>query len=345
MSDDLRDALEWVGETFDFGEYEIEAYLTVLEHGRLSAAEIAELTAVPQPRVYDTVRSLADHGFVELQESRPMKVLAIAPGEAFGGVRDSIDDLVDGLERRYSEPARDAEAVTLIKSRSTILRYLGEIIDSAEYELILSLTPDLLGEFETELREKRADGVIVELILSPASDVPDSAAYDYTEVATTTRSRRGVTTPVAAVADGAFSLYATRDALQGGRDRYGVVFSRSELGFLVSGFVSTVVWTSGETIAAAADREFPRRYASMRRCLEELDGLDGPFVATIEGRDVLTGEHRRVEGEIIETRAEAEMTVASMRIDTDDGEIVVGGRVAALEDVEAHEIRVDRQQN
>ena len=89
--DDLRAGLERVGETFDFGEYEVEAYLAVLEHGRLSATEIADRTSIPQPRVYDTVRSLAEHGFVELQESRPMKVLAIEPEEAFGEVRSTLD--------------------------------------------------------------------------------------------------------------------------------------------------------------------------------------------------------------------------------------------------------------
>jgi len=340
--DDLRAALERVGETFDFGEYEIEAYLAVLEHGRLTATEIAERTDIPQPRVYDTVRSLADHGFVELQESRPMQVLAIEPEEAFGGVRSSLDELVSGLERRYTAPARDAEAVTLIKSPATIERYLGEVIDSAEFELLLSLTPDLLAGFEDELRAKREAGVTIELLVSPAAEVPDPETYDYTEVATTARSRRGVTTPVAAVGDGQFSLYATREAVSRGEERYGVVFNRSELGFLVSGFTSTVLWASGETLATTPDRSLPRRYASLRRCVEEIEALDGPLRATVEGRDVLTGEPRQVVGEVADTTRNDEESIVSLTLDTGDGELRVGGRVAALEDVEAHEITIER---
>lgn len=340
--DDLRTALERVGDTFDFGEYEIEAYLAVLEHGRLSATDIADRTTIPQPRVYDTVRSLAAHGFVELQESRPMKILAVAPEEAFEGVRTSLDELVVGLEQRYTAPARDAEAVTLIKSPSTIRRYIGEIIDSAAYELLLSLTPELLAEFEDALAGKRDGGVTVELIVSPAESTPDADAYDYTSVATTARSRRGVTTPLAAVADGTFSLYATRDAVTGGTDRYGAVFNRSELGFLVSGFVSTVVWASSETLATAEDRGLPRRYASLRRCVEELRSLGGPLYAVVDGRDVLTGEPRRVEGPVVDTVLDDEGSVASLSVETVDGVVAVGGRVASLEDVEAHEIRIER---
>lgn len=342
QEDDLRSGLERVGETFDFGEYEVEAYLAVLEHGRLSATEIADRTSIPQPRVYDTVRSLAEHGFVELQESRPMKVLAIEPEEAFGEVRSSLDELVAGLERRYTAPARDAEAVTLIRSRATILRYLREIIESAEYELLLSVTPELLGEFEETLREKRDAGVTIQLIVSPAADVPSPDEYDYTDVATTARSRRGVTTPVAAVADGSFSLYATRDAVKGGERRYGAVFNRSELGFLVSGFVSTVVWASAETLATADDRALPRRYASLRRCVETLQALDGPLRAVVDGRDVLTGDPRQVEGRVVDTTLDDEGSVASLTVETDAGSVEIGGRVASFEDVEAHEIRIER---
>lgn len=340
--DDLRVALDRVGETFDFGEYEIAAYLAVLEHGRLTATEIADRTDIPQPRVYDTVRSLAEHGFVELQESRPMKVLAIEPEEAFGGVRSSLDELVSGLEQRYTAPARDAEAVTLIKSPATIERYLGEIIDSAEYELLLSLTPDLLAEFESDLAAKREEGVTIELLVSPASEVPAPEEYAYADVATTARSRRGITTPVAAVGDGTFSLYATREALSGGEERYGVVFNRSELGFLVSGFVSTVLWASGETLATTPDRSLPRKYASLRRCVEEIQVLDGPLRASVEGRDVLTGEPRSVTGEVVDSTLNDEESIASFSVETDDGTVQVGGRVAALEDVEAHEITIER---
>ncbi|PSP99199.1 ArsR family transcriptional regulator [Halobacteriales archaeon QS_5_70_17] len=290
-SEDLRGALERVSERFDFGEYEAEAYLVVLRHGELTASEIADRTEIPQPRVYDTVRSLADNGLVELRESRPMKVLALDPRAAFDDVRTALDDLVEELEHEFTAPARDSEAVALVKSRSTILRYLEEVIDAADYELVLSLTPDLLARFEETLVAKQAEGVSTDLLLSPAVDVPDPGEYDYTDVATRTRARRGVTTPIVAVADGVHSVYATQEALRNDRDRYGVIFNRSELGFLVSGFLNTVVWTSARQLATADRERFPRRYATIRRCVGDLrDGEeDATFYASVRGRDVVTG--------------------------------------------------------
>lgn len=342
-NDDLREELEAVGSRFDFGEYEVEAYITVLEHGKLTASEIAEKTDIPQPRVYDTVRSLADVGLVELQESRPMKVLAVDPEEAFGNIQQSLDSLVDDLSTYYTTPAREAEAVSLVKSRQTILRYIEDVITTAEYELVLSLTPELLGRYEAELEERREAGVSIDLLVAPAADVPDPNEYDYARIATSVRTRRGITTPIVAVADGTYSVYTARQALENGVDRYGVIFNRSELGFLVSGFLNTVIWTSATTLLEdGADRPFPRRYATIRRCVRELDDADGEFFVTVRGRDVETGERRTVSGRVRDISVGTNQETAALTVETDDGPVDVGGQAAALEDIEAHELAVDR---
>jgi sugar-specific transcriptional regulator TrmB len=345
MADELRTTMERVGERFNLGEYEIDAYLAVLEHGQLTASEIADNTDIPQPRVYDTVRSLSDRGLVELRESRPMKVVAVDPQDAFGDIRTSLTEMVEELEARYTAPARDTEAVSLVKSRSTILRYIEEVVDSAEFELVLSLTPDLLRRFREKLSAAIDDGVSIDLLVAPASRAPDPAEFDYLDVATIARARRGITTPVLAVADGEYSIYATQDALRDDRDRYGVIFNRSALGFLVSGFFGTVLWTTAETLAADGSRRpFPRRYASIRRAVKDVRELDGEFYATVEGRDVETGATIVIEGKVLETAFEDTEEVASLVVETEDGPVDVGGLVAALEDIEGQEILIGRNE-
>ncbi|WP_435333213.1 HTH-type sugar sensing transcriptional regulator TrmB [Haloarchaeobius sp. TZWWS8] len=344
-SDDLHATIERVGDRFSLGEYEIDAYLTVLEHGQLTASEIADRTEIPQPRVYDTVRSLSDRGLVELRESRPMKIIAVDPEDAFSDVQSSLTEMVDELGARYTAPARDTEAVSLVKSRSTILRYLEEVIDAAEYELALSLTPDLLERFEDLLASRHHEGISIELLITPESGAPDPDEFDYARVATTVRARRGITSPVMAVADGSYSIYATQDALRDDQDRYGVIFNRSALGFLVSGFFGTVLWTTAEEIHSNGDdRPFPRRYASIRRAVKDLIEAGGEFYATIEGRDVETGTPRLVQGKIADISFELTEEIAGMTLETDDGEVTVGGQVASYEDVEAHEITVGRDE-
>jgi len=347
MSDDLRRELSAVGERFDFGEYEAEAYVTILEHGSLTASEIAEKTDIPQPRVYDTVRSLAENGLVELRESRPMRVLAIDPEEAFTDVQSTLDDLVSGLADRYRAPTRDSEVVSLVKSRQTILRYLEEVISTAEYELVLALTPDLLSRYEDQLAERRAAGVTIELLVAPAVDIPDPEEYDYSRVATAARARRGVTTPVVAVADGNYSVYKPPEALDADddTDRYGVIFNRSELGFLVSAFLNTVAWPSARTLTETDDdRPFPRRYASMRRCVQDLRGSEGTFHVAVRGREVETGQRCTVRGEIVDISLGADRETAALTVETPEDLVDVGGQLAALEDVEAYELVVGRDE-
>lgn len=343
MTTDLHDTLEAFADRFDFGAYEATAYLTILEHGEVTAAELAELTEIPQPRVYDTVRDLADNGLVEIQESRPMRILAIDPTEAFGDIQSSFDELVDGLADRYTSPSRSAEAVALIKSRATILRNFEEILTRAEYELLVSFSPALLDRFHAELQEQHSNGVSIELLVSPAADAPGPSAFDYTQVADSVRQRRGITTPMLAVADGASSVYATTQALSGQNDRYGVVFNRSELGFLVSGFFNTILWSTAEPITEIdGDRPFPRRYATIRRCVSDINSREGQFYASISGRDVISGDNRSVHGRIVEASFSESRDVATLRVLTDSGPVTIGGQVAAFEDIEAHEIRVDR---
>ena len=345
MTDDLRGTLDHVGDRFNLGEYEIDAYLAVLEHGELTASDIADRTDIPQPRVYDTVRSLSDRGLVELRESRPMKIVAVDPDDAFGDLKTSFAEMVDELEARYTAPTRETEAVSLVKSRSTILRYLEEVITGAEYELAVSLTPGLLRRFRDELAAKVQAGVSVELLVTPASKAPDPAEFNYQEVATIARARRGITTPILAVGDGEYSVYATQDALRDDRERYGVIFNRSALGFLVSGFFGTVLWTTAsETLAEnGSERSFPRRYASIRRCVKDLNNDGGEFYATIEGRDVGTGRKRSVSGKVVNVKFDPSEQVAGLTVDTGEEQLDIGGLVAAFEDIEAHEIHVGRE--
>ncbi len=344
MADDLRATLEHVGERFNLGEYEIDAYLAVLEHGQLTASEIADRTDIPQPRVYDTVRSLADRSLVELRETRPMQIVAVDPENSFGDLQSSFTSMVDELAARYTAPARDTEAVSLVKSRSTILRYLEETIENAEFELALSLTPELLERFTPLLKTQIRNGSSIDLLVTPANRAPAPDQFEYLSVATTARARRGITTPVLAVADGEHSVYATQDALRDDRDRYGVIFSRSALGFLVSGFFGTVLWTTAETLATnTEERPFPRRYASIRRAVKDVRELDGEFYATVEGRSIETGKPARIQGKVVGVEFQDSEEVASLTIETASGRVAVGGLVAALEEIEAQEIHIGRE--
>lgn len=345
--EELQGSLERLTDAFDLGAYEIETYLAVLEHGERTASQVANATDVPQPRVYDTARSLAERGLVELHESRPMRIVARDPSQAFGELQSSLSDMVASLERYYTAPSRGSEAASLVKSRSTIRRYFGEVIESAEYELTLSLTPELLETFADDLSATADRGVNTELVVSPATEAPTAEAFDYERIAAAVRARRGRTTPLMAVADGEYAIYASREAMQEGPEQYAVIFNQSNLGFLLLGFFGTVLWTTADLLLTEQyddARPYPRNYASIRRCIKDIRAIDDPMYVTIEGRDVLSGDERTVRGEVVDTRFSAEEELATLVVDAEGENVEVGGRMAAYEDIEAHRIVVDRHE-
>ncbi|MFB6267132.1 MAG: TrmB family transcriptional regulator [Halodesulfurarchaeum sp.] len=335
-----------LSEDIDLTEYEIETYITVLQHGELTATQIAERTSVPQPRVYDTVRALHDRGLVDMQESRPMRVLAIEPEKAFSEIQSQLDTLLTELEAIYQEPNRGVQASTLVQSRSTILRYLYNVINTAEYELIASLPVSVFESVSEQLSDLYDAGVRIDLVLSPAAEVPSASSFDYSNVAHSVRRREGMSTPTIVSADGSFSLYTTHEAVTGSandEDLYGVIFNRSRLGFLATGFLDTVIWATAETVFENENTlPFPRRYATIRRAVNDLRRLSGEFDARVEGRDVQTGEYREFEGRVTGVEADPNRVTAYLLVETDDGEVSVGGQMATYEDIEATEIEISR---
>ena len=347
MPDDLKKRIEQAGNRLDLTEYEIAAYLAVLEYGELSASEVSYRTDVPQPRVYDIVRRLEERSLVELIEGRPMRVRALDPAELFDDLNSSLKSLAADLGSRYTAPEPDDEAVSLVTSRQTILRRFQAIIEAAEYELILSLTPSLLKRFEKPLMAHRQANVPIELLVSPASEAPDPTIYDYLSVATRVRLRRGVTTPLLAVADGKHSIYTTQDVLKREQDQYGVIFHRSMLGFLVTGFFNTGLWVTADPLASDGNENgFPKQFASVRRCVKDLQQRDGEFHATVTGRTVETGRRWSESGTITDISAKLSERIVSFTLETEpeSESFTIGGRVASLEDIEAHTIRINRKE-
>jgi len=184
-------------------------------------------------------------------------------------------------------------------------------------------------------------------VLSPATETPTAEEFDYDRVASAVRGRRGRTTPLMAVADGEYAVYATREAVQDGSEQYAVIFNQSNLGFLLLGFFGTVLWTTADlqlTEGYDDARTYPRDYASVRRCIKGIRATEGALYVTIEGRDVLTGNSRTVRGEVVDTRFSPEEELATLIVDDGEDRVAVGGRMAAYEDVEAHRIEVDRDE-
>jgi len=250
-----RRFLELLGERVSLREYELEAYLATIEAGRLTASELADRTSIPQPRVYDTVRNLEDHGLVEVHESRPVNVVAVDPADAFGDLLADFDGFVGALKRRQG--AGSSESLPrLLAGREEIDEALHRTIAAGVDDLTVSLPSGQLGAFEDVLAERTREGVEVTLVLSPADRVPSTSAFDYDRIADRVAVRPGVTTPTLVVDGDRRAVYATRPDVDD-EDR-GIVIGSPAWCDVVARFFGTFVEPTARTLHTGGVRESER---------------------------------------------------------------------------------------
>ena len=154
-------------------EYEAKAYIALLERGEADALEISRRSGVPRTRIYDILSKLESNGFIQgLKGSRPMIYIALPPSHTLKPLKDSIvkdlENTLNDLEQVYlrsSSPRRyNVWLFRGIQAYGTALR----LIDEAEENIlvrIVYLPRDILENLLGKLREVKADGIDVYLIL------------------------------------------------------------------------------------------------------------------------------------------------------------------------------------
>lgn len=105
ISQQTLDALKGIG----LNLYERKLYASLLARGTSTAGELSEMATVPRSRSYDVLESLADKGFVVVQHAKPLRYVAIAPGEALDRAKNRLKEKmelnVERIEQFKASPA------------------------------------------------------------------------------------------------------------------------------------------------------------------------------------------------------------------------------------------------
>lgn len=160
--------------TYGFTTYEAKAYVALVGLGMATAREVCEVSTVPQGRIYTVLQSLANRGFVEIQEGSPTFYHAEDPVEAFRLLKEeyctSVDASVEQLKQLHFE-ARPASPFWSIHSDTGIRSRLKMLIRNADEDLIVfAQDPQFLRYLHDDLRTagKRVNLSIL---------VPDKSAF------------------------------------------------------------------------------------------------------------------------------------------------------------------------
>lgn len=102
MDDDSAELLVELG----LSNYEARAYVTLAEHGAMTADDLAGESGVPRGRVYDVLNGLVDRSLVRADDGRPRTYTHVEPTAA---VDRLLERRVDELEQRRSSYERVAD--------------------------------------------------------------------------------------------------------------------------------------------------------------------------------------------------------------------------------------------
>jgi len=87
---------------FSLNLYEVKLWTALLSRGVSTAGELSDIADVPRSRTYDVLESLERKGFVIVKPEKPIKYMAIAPGEVLDRVQKRLVEITDERQKRLS---------------------------------------------------------------------------------------------------------------------------------------------------------------------------------------------------------------------------------------------------
>jgi sugar-specific transcriptional regulator TrmB len=346
--------------------YQADAYVALLGRGRLSAQELASVSEVPGPRIYDVLDGLEAKGFVVTYERDQLYAEAVDPASGVQSIEHRIDRFRDALteiETRWQQPDSAAADIGVVKRFETVLEHARDHILTADQQVSLALSYGQYLDLEPALRAVNRAGVSVQVALH-STDGESLDESVFTGSATEVRLA-GVTCmyqPFLAIVDGRTVSFAPfgrgRPGTPGGTDptaTYGVLVDDPAHAYVFEWYFLAALWDPAERLFAHQHTTLPVEFVDVREVVRAVDPLlrEGAEVsATVVGRRVSTGRRETVTGRIVSVASDHSESPdgspvrsistqrATLVLDTDDGELSVGGKGAYDEDMECERVSV-----
>ncbi|MCS7135617.1 MAG: helix-turn-helix domain-containing protein [Nitrososphaerota archaeon] len=150
VSERVKKAMQNLGLT----DYEIRAYLPLIQIGPLTASELSNIAEIPYSKIYEVLGSLEEKGWVEVEGGRPARYHAKSPVTAVETMKLKLEEklqqnsdiiiseLMPIFEDRWAKEKPD---IWILRGEHNILTKLKELIANCERELLLA-TPMLPKE-------------------------------------------------------------------------------------------------------------------------------------------------------------------------------------------------------
>jgi len=180
---------EFLAKLKDFGlnSYESKLWTALLSRGVSTAGELSDIASVPRSRSYDVLESLEKKGFIIMKLGKPIRYIAVPPGEVLERVRRKVNDDAERhtkllqelqeskilnelmeLHTKGIDLVEPADLTGFLKSRDNIYHHLETMAKNATETLSLITTEEGLvrkSEFLLNIFKKaKQRGVKIRII-------------------------------------------------------------------------------------------------------------------------------------------------------------------------------------
>ena len=337
---------------FGLSDKEVDTYLSLLAHGEAKASTVADAAGVSKRYVYSVSESLAERGFVEVNDHVvPTTIRANPPDEVINRLRSDVDAIRPGLEERFSRVERQTEQFEVIKSRVTVIKRVRSLLDGASEEVTLSIAAKQLSEIRDALVDAVDRGVLVLLVVSDVRASSDGEAPGLDGVASVVRTWSEAM-PTLLTVDSEAGVVAPPELLRrSATDRQAIVFAQEQLAPVIVGSFLGNYWPAATEAVTTEPADLPVEYANFRHTVLQatlqLRAGVTPSV-TVAGRWTSGDEDTEVTGRVVEAKqgmvepTNNEFPVQhSLVVETDDETVTVGGQGAFVEEIEADLVRIE----
>ena len=90
-----------------FSQYEAQAYVGLLGRDPMTGYALSNITGIPQPKVYETLRRLTAKGVVAAMDGEPARFLAVPADQLLAGLEDSFRARLSGAQHELARAADD----------------------------------------------------------------------------------------------------------------------------------------------------------------------------------------------------------------------------------------------
>ncbi len=154
IGDKTREALEEFGLT----DYELRAYLALLEYGAMIASQVSGEADIPYSKIYEVLGNLDKKGWIEIQRGRPRRYYPKSPSEAVETMKLKLEETLRESERLIladlqplyeRREVRERPDIWIVRGPYNILAKVKEVFTRTTREIQLAIP--LLPKQATDL--------------------------------------------------------------------------------------------------------------------------------------------------------------------------------------------------